>query len=58
MLLAVVNGSNWLYVVFEQCIKVLNNQFYICGIKISLMAFIIFDVVATLVLAVIFRLFR
>lgn len=52
-----VNVSNFLYEVFQQCIKVLNYQFYICGVKTSLMAFILFDIVVTLLLVVVFRLF-
>jgi len=49
--------SQALYTIFSMCIDVLSIEFEIVGIKVSLMGFILFDVVAVILLTVVFKLF-
>lgn len=44
--------------VFTVCIDILSMEFNIAGIKVSLLAFIIFDIVAVLLLSAVLSLFH
>lgn len=57
VLLSHTNGTAYLYDIFALCLQILMKPFYICGIKVTLLSFICFDIVAFLVLYVVFYLF-
>lgn len=43
--------------VFKICISILNKPFTVLGFKVSLMGFLMFDIIATLVLFCVVKLF-
>lgn len=46
------------YDIFSYCFDVLSTPFYICGIKVSLFAFMVFDILLFIVLWVVCSIFK
>lgn len=51
-------SANNLYTIFTICTDVLNIEFKVAGITVSLMGFIIFEIVSVILLALVFSLFK
>lgn len=58
MLLAKGLSANDLSLIFAKCFSVLNIKFIVCGFQVSLMAFMLFGIVFSILLYAIFYLFR
>lgn len=58
MLLAKGLSANDLSLIFAKCFSVLNIKFTVCGFHVSLMAFMLFGIVFSILLYAVFYLFR
>ena len=47
-----------LHAVFNACFDILSKEFTVAGVKVSLLAFILFDIVAVLLLSAVLSLFH
>ena len=50
--------ANNLKAIFTICFEILSKEFSVAGVKVSLLAFILFDIVAVLLLSAVLSLFH